>query len=402
MTISPPPNVNEPTYQVLASGIDSLLLSLDVTWLSDDLFHMLSDLKAKAAEAKGVSIGYLSADYGAEELAFEVKGHGSQGYEWLLNSNEYDLNISKSLIPFERPGIVIRIRAETLWRLGSRYAVDRILALLVEAGARIESTKISRLDLCLDLLVPENLWSPKIMDFVVTRAIKDGLYMDRRKMTGQSIGKGNFMARLYDKPLEIASVSHKDWMYIIWGIGPVPEGRRIIRIEFQMRREALKELSINTLDDLWDKERNLWAYCTHDWLKFQDRPGCHSNQRNTLDWWRVVQNGYQGSQAPEPLIRAKAFSTEERQIMAQLTGLTISLLSLIHAKEPFTELNPLSVQAALDAIALRWKRAGINDNELLLRTLDRHVRYQRSKAKASRAKSDRTRLGFDTELPPFE
>jgi len=36
-------------------------------------------------------------------------------------------------------------------------------------------------------------------------------------------------------------------MFDIWGLKEVPEGKKIIRIEFQMRREVLKQLGLRRL-----------------------------------------------------------------------------------------------------------------------------------------------------------
>ena len=80
-------------------------------------------------------------------------------------------------------------------------------------------------------------------------------------------------------------------MFDIWGIEQIPPGMKIIRIEFQLRREAIKSLLIDQVIDLFEFEQ-VRVYLT-DWLKFQDRPGEHHTQRTTLEWWKKVQNGYQ-------------------------------------------------------------------------------------------------------------
>ena len=54
--------------------------------------------------------------------------------------------------------------------------------------------------------------------------------------------KSQIMARLYDKPLEIRERSNKDWMFDVWKLNTVPEGTRIIRCEYQLKREAIKDL----------------------------------------------------------------------------------------------------------------------------------------------------------------
>lgn len=103
------------------------------------------------------------------------------------------------------------------------------------------------------------------------------------------------------------------------------DGVKIIRVEFQHRREALKTLIdcdiFNTLEYL----ERIWAYDTQEWLKFQDNPGEHHTKRNNFHWWDAVQNGFQGIQSPTPFIRKKAYRQDKKQLCAQAYGLLTSL-----------------------------------------------------------------------------
>jgi hypothetical protein len=175
--------------------------------------------------------------------------------------------------------------------------------------------------------MPDNRWSQDLTDYAVTRATDNGTYKKNNKLTGIRIGKGVVSARLYDKPLEIQQQSKKYWMFDIWGIKEVPEGKKIIRIEFQMRREVLKELGLKTAEDLFQKIDQAWAYCTKQWLKFQDRPGLHHTQRTTFKWYEEIQDGFQGLQGAEPLVREKAISTDKKRLVQQANG----LITAIHA-----------------------------------------------------------------------
>jgi hypothetical protein len=67
-----------------------------------------------------------------------------------------------------------------------------------------------------------------------------------------------------------------------------------IRVEDQARREALKQLGIDTFDDLLTKAAALWSYFTRSWLKVQDDPSKHHTQQKTLPWWNMAQDGFLG------------------------------------------------------------------------------------------------------------
>jgi hypothetical protein len=114
-------------------------------------------------------------------------------------------------------------------------------------------------------------------------------------------------------------------MYDVWGVDQLPDEMKIIRCEFQIRREVLKQLGAETINDFYDLENNIWKYLSTQWMKFQDRPGTHHNQRETLEWWKKVEEGYQNSQGATPAIRNKAFKIEKIKLAQQVFGILTSL-----------------------------------------------------------------------------
>jgi hypothetical protein len=258
---------------------------------------------------------------------FNVQPFGKEGYEWMLRSRDVVLRIGNWLHPQSRPSMIIEMSSEMLWRVGAECAVDTVLVLVESLGARIEKVRASRLDICADVLLPEHVWTLELFEHAVTRGRKKTVHWDGELLTGWRVGCGATLARLYDKPQEIIR-SHKAWMFDIWGLSEVPVGWRIIRVELQLRREALTALGVDSMQDALQHEGRLWAYCTEEWLKFQTRPGTHHTQRRTQPWWRVVQEGFRGAQPGEPLVRAKAVNITRKQLVCQALGLVRSLAAL--------------------------------------------------------------------------
>lgn len=327
MTLSPPANVKTGDYQILSSGIDTLYLTLDLVWDDDSLFKEFDRLKEESRSMGYEAEGLLKTLDGSKSLKFNMMPYGSSGgYTWILKSKDYLIKIGNFLTPCSRPGIKLEIRSEALWRMGAENAVMWILELIKGVGTSIIYIKVSRADLCLDMAVPSELWSPSIMDYVVTDARSERDYKQIHScFEGVDLGKGKIRNRIYDKPKEIIQKSSKTWMYEIWGIENVPSDKRIIRTEFQLTREGIKELGIGAVPDLFEKDINVWRYLTESWLKFQDRPGTHHTQRTTLDWWIKVQDGYKGSQNAIPAIRTKAIKTDKERLFQQALGLLTSL-----------------------------------------------------------------------------
>jgi hypothetical protein len=328
-TLSPPAKVKYypgERVRVLASGLDKIDLTLDLTWESEAFFVLLAAEKAEAKLQDKARSLVISGSDGCEWV-FNVLPFGIRGHEWLLDSGDVVLRIGNWLHPKSRPSMVVEISSEMLWRIGAECAVEAVLALVESLGARIEKVRASRLDVCADVLLPEHVWTKELFEHAVTRGRHKALYCDGDLLTGWQVGRGAFVGRLYDKPQEIIK-SHKTWMFDIWGLSEVPLGWRIIRVEFQLRRPALKQLGIDSMKDALRKEGHLWAYCTEEWLKFQTRPGTHHTQRQTLPWWRVVQEGFRGAQPGCPLVRAKAVNITRKQLVCQALGLLRSLAAL--------------------------------------------------------------------------
>jgi hypothetical protein len=244
---------------------------------------------------------------------------------------------------------MIEFRSEALWRLGAADVLRIAFGIIEANGGHIIEAKLSRVDLCLDFIMPENRWSQDLTEYAVTRATDIGTYKKNNKLTGIRIGKGVISARLYDKPLEIQQQSKKVWMFDIWGIQEVPPEKKIIRIEFQMRREALKELGLKTTEDLFQKIDQAWAYCTKSWLKFQDRPGLHHTQRSTFKWYEEIQDGFQGAQGAEPLVREKAVSMDKKRLTQQANGLITSIHAIDQEEKRADRDKPVNIEDCINS-----------------------------------------------------
>ena len=138
-------------------------------------------------------------------------------------------------------------------------------------------------------------------------------------------------------------------MFDIWGISEVPEGKKIIRIEFQLLREILNETGIEDINDLFQKIDNAWAYCTKKWLKFQDHPELHHTQQSTLKWYEEIQNGFKGVQGAEPLVRKKAVSMDKKKLMQQANGLIIAIHAIDQEEKRADQDKPVNMEDCINS-----------------------------------------------------
>ncbi len=375
MTIRYPSNVNN----ILASGVDSLVISTNTVWKDTSFFTILDELKVKAQQNSVDYQGQFKHFHPDEVWPFTIKPNGTAGFSWILNGCDFTYKIANSAEPNSRPNVMIEIRSEALWRLGPEEVIKIALSIIKANGGHIIEAKPSRVDLCVDFLMSEKKWSYELMDYAVTRATDYAPYYRHKKLIGIRIGKGVISARLYDKPLEIQQQSKKYWMFDIWGITEIPEGEKIIRIEFQLRREILKDIGIIVLDDLFQKIDGAWAYCTKKWLKFQDHPELHHTQQSTLKWYEEIQNGFKGVQGAEPLVRKKAVSMDKKRLMQQANGLIIALHAIDQEENKADLDKPINIKDCLVSYNNEIKKDCPTPDQIQEKVIRKRAKFHREK-----------------------
>lgn len=403
MTISPPSNVRLPDGEpasVLAQGVDSLVLALYVEWFENTCFNKLAEIKQAAMDTGQPAPGILSPDGSAGPWVFTVRPHGADGYEWLLQSGQISMKVGHWSRPIQRPSVMVEIRSEALWTHGVDACVARVLSLLRSVNGVIIKSQISRVDLCADVLLPESIWHLGLMENIVTRATKEAPYFSHRQLTGFSIGKGKISARLYDKPREIAEQSKKQWMYTVWGLDQVPEGCRVIRVEFQLRREALVGFGVDDYGDLNLYLLNLWAALTQNWLRVVDDASKHKARQRPIPWWEVVQAAIPGAQLAQPLIRAQAVGGDIDQLGRQTLGHLTSLVALFRQGELIQPGETLDLASHLPLIVGLIRKAGWDDEKFTVEVKKKQAKRMRHGEKFSAARGALKALGLSLKRPP--
>jgi len=93
--------------------------------------------------------------------------------------------------------------------------------------------------------------------------------------------------RIYDKAREVLKKGNKLWFFDIWNIEAC---RGVWRVEFQIRRQALKQFGINELKDLECKLPGVWQYLTDTWFSLRNRDNENTSRRTIHEQWKVIQN----------------------------------------------------------------------------------------------------------------
>ncbi|MDP2157030.1 MAG: hypothetical protein Q8K68_04910 [Nitrospirota bacterium] len=205
---------------------------------------------------------------------FLVKAHGSGIYSYIVYNARFNIRITPSLkIPYF---VYATIRSITLHELGCEKSVEALYEIVKELSQNENITsKISRLDVCTDF----QGWAPRYKDIdkFVCKANLDGARRNCGKLGTFEFGKGNMMARLYNKTEEI-KVSKKEWFMPIWQQSEAyDQALPVWRLEYQLRRPTLKELGIDSVEDSLSRLKGIWQYGM-GWLELK-KPS--KNQQRT-------------------------------------------------------------------------------------------------------------------------
>jgi hypothetical protein len=108
-------------------------------------------------------------------------------------------------------------------------------------------------------------------------------------------GKGDVVVRIYDKDREMLDkqrdiVKITDFRERCMGDEWVHSGRPCVRVEYQLRREALKALGVNTVADLQQREQAIWDLVTSEWFRILAEPKVRGHENGAAlhpVWERV-------------------------------------------------------------------------------------------------------------------
>lgn len=293
----------------LIAGIDTLNLSTRAE-LSPSLVTELRELRECAvavvkARKKGSETAALPRWRSTgTKVDFEVQPHGTKKGLCLLTSEQLVLIVNPDG-PRNFPRAYVEVKSPLLWA-GWKNAGDMAEQLLRETvitEAQLD-TQVSRIDLACDFMGWQP--TPDLLDDVVGRVVRRDLNFEwgehergekkkaegrlapfarthgqGRRFTGFTFGGGDLLARLYDKTVEIRR-SGKKWFEPKWqaaGWKNVEDSGHVWRLEFQVRREPLRQARVSSADATsglkgWAETAEhgldpLWEYLTRTWLSYR-------------------------------------------------------------------------------------------------------------------------------------
>lgn len=172
-----------------------------------------------------------------------------------------------------------RITMQAQHRLSRQVLPIRTLLRPPINGLVHEPANVSRGDLFVDFCADLTMDSFDPLQSWITRTQSIDMHYRYNKFSGWSFGMGGEIgARLYDKTLEVEKKSKKFYLHDFWKAEGWDGQQTVWRMEFEAKREVLKQLSIYKVSNLLELQSALWLYLTQDWLRLAIPSPTDSNQ----------------------------------------------------------------------------------------------------------------------------
>lgn len=288
-------------------GEDTVHLALNVYW-RDDFDGLMEGLEAAQEQAQNAR-GLARYCRGGHEFAVGRKGIKSGGgrgryFRYALRHLETGtlLKLTDASQSFDQsPNVLLELGSVFLTASGGIGPAWAECKNLLEAlGGYVLWDKLSRVDLCADfpgwemgtlhdLIVNQGL--------AITRARSRACYQEHNRETGIAFGTGNISLRIYDKAFEVCTkkpdaVKRQLLEKLRWG-GPQDSA---VRVEYQLRRPALKGWHIDGLSQYNRMRADISGYLTSEWFRIAahapDRANNNTQRAEVHPLWLSVQEGF--------------------------------------------------------------------------------------------------------------
>ncbi len=270
-------------WQLLLCGVDTLDFGLFVEFGSH--WPLLRESLERLKEQAQGKNGLIDQTPRGRTFLHLPSGMGCN-YRFHLQFPEYHLYLAKGPRK-DSPNAYLSINAETLWQLGVYRALDLAFADLACFKGTAYRILPSRVDLCADFHIPGGLSLDFLQEHKVARSRSTANYSNADQLETFYCGSpgGSVRLRIYDKGKE-AQKKGKAWFPLLWGRDDFAD---VWRVEFQLRRLALKQFQVNTLEDLMQKIGGIWSYLTGEWFSLRLADDKRQDRRTVHPWWQDVQ-----------------------------------------------------------------------------------------------------------------
>lgn len=270
----------------LTCGIDSLDVGFYVAW-GDNWETLRQQFDDRKAEAQGTE-GNLIDIEGIRSHIFYPSGK-APNYRYHVKYPEYHCFISIIQSAKQSPNIYVSFTSEALhWELSEKELIEVVSTDIEALGGNVIKHKISRCDLYADFRIPGGLSLEFLKNHMVGKADDTSHFMKGDVLETFYAGNKSspIQLRIYDKSAKIKKDGSAERWLLVWF---TDDPENVWRIEFQIRRPALKEYRINSIYDLLNQKADLWKYMTSKWFSLRYLDNENQSRRTVHELWEKVQ-----------------------------------------------------------------------------------------------------------------
>lgn len=329
------------------------------------------------AMPNGVSVGVYPSG---------KKSGGGRGmyYRFKVLCRGFVLMISEHSRPIEQtPNVLVEMGSTLLMSTrGLPLAWAELKNTLECLGGYVFWSKVSRMDVCADLpgVNVAELVNLVLAKQRVCRARSLTYFEEEEYWRGIQLGTGQVVLRMYDKAFEVYrkkqdSVKQHLLLAHRWG-GPQDTA---LRVEFQVRREALKGAGIDGVGDYFRKRKDLVAYLVNDWFRLTavrpDKANNNTQRAETHPQWLEIVKAFEAwaGASTEPLRRDRRRTQRDPiRLVKQAFG---CLLGAVSDLKDGNELTPEEF-IILAEECLEWNLGHMSIGEFVQRYQDKALPRQ--------------------------
>ncbi len=243
--------------------------------LIDNLLSLKFEARGQKNENK--SFGQFQFDFNGS--SFQVLPSTVRGFSVTVQNSDVSIHLKKLQITIDQnPFCKVEFRASFLQRFGYLSAIQKVNQFLKDNIISNYTIKISEIHLHCDV----QGYNFSILDFHRTKTRtrnnryyddeigNDSYYYSGRSFQGFMKGGGDYLMRVYNKTKEIKKFPNKSYIEGLWRTNKnYDKTKEVFRIEFQIRREKLKNMVIDNqvldgFEIVLNNINNLWCRCLED------------------------------------------------------------------------------------------------------------------------------------------
>lgn len=195
---------------------------------------------------------------------------------------------------------------------------------LAAFAGKVSSHKVSRCDLYKDFRIPGGIQEEYIRNHMVSRNKSTNAFRTGKQLeTFYAGAKGSaIQIRIYDKGKQVSNKEDEERWKLIWFTEDCTD---IWRVEAQIRRTVLKQFAIKTIEDLRNKQADLWEYITGSWFSLRNLDNERSSRRTMTDFWALVHDSSPfGTESGVKRKTQRDRAGDLKWYLTRIIGLTIS------------------------------------------------------------------------------